>query len=125
MIVSGDCVSHLRLLVEFLLRGPAHIHAFQTPLDALAFANRFVIDDHEHGVAVRRREDAKCDPTAVIDGHVEIERLQLAVGQDFLPRDGLAVDDDVALARLDENAGDRAFAPAARARRKRSVSSGL
>ena len=71
---------------------PAAIHARQAPLDARARrADRLAVDEHEHRIGVRRRQDAQRDPAAALDRHVERDIADRPVRDDRAARRRIAV----------------------------------
>ena len=73
---------------------PAFFHPGKTPLGAaLGSPDRLAIQDHKNGVRVRGGEDAEGDPATVLNRHFKRNVTQLAISDDFLPCNRVAVDD--------------------------------
>src|SRR5262249_7106807 len=97
--IAGDVVG---LPGGFLLGGPygllllrpALVHRLDAPLGRLLRRpDRLAVDDDEHRVGVRRREDPQRDPARLLDRDVERDALDVAVRGDLGLGDGPAVDD--------------------------------
>src|SRR5438552_331845 len=72
----------------------AFFDAVQTPLGAApGSADRFALDEYENGIGVGRGQDSQSDPTAALDGHVELDLLNFSIGEDFLFGDRNTVHD--------------------------------
>src|SRR5688572_28127681 len=96
MLVVGPRLRQLGLSDERLLLRPALVHALQAPLDAAAGgANRLVADENENRVRVRRGEYAQRHPAAALDRNLETHLLKRTVRANLLPRDRVAVHDDL------------------------------
>src|SRR5262249_55028696 len=78
------------------LLGPALIYGIEAPLGTLTRrANGLATDQREDRVRVRGWKNTGCDPTALLERHLELQLAQFAVGSESLARDGLPVYDDL------------------------------
>ena len=96
MLVVSLRLFHLVSLDEPLFLQPALLDAFEAPLHAFARgADGFAADRYEDRVRVRAGENPHRDPAALLDVHLELHVLCLAVRDDVFPADGDAVHEDL------------------------------